>query len=238
MSHLILVVDDEVDVRRFLTAVLEKRGYDVVTAEDGRQAYGIAEQQRPDLIVLDLQMPSQTGTDFYRRLMKHDELREIPIIVVSGPLSWPFFAAVKQGFDDAAEIFDIDYQYVAVTDTANMTSDYPRLLQQAISRNPAMLLVGEFFPDGMDPLIKEATAAGIPVPGKGERVKIYIVLKEGETATEEEFIAFCKENLAPYKVPKFVEFRAELPKTLVGKVLRRVLVEEELKRQVGSGIPS
>ncbi|MEH6726563.1 MAG: sugar ABC transporter substrate-binding protein [Hyphomicrobiales bacterium] len=86
-----------------------------------------------------------------------------PIIVVSGPLSWPFFAAVKQGFDDAAELFGVEYQYIAVTDTANMTSDYPRLLQQAISRNPSMLLVGEFFPDGMDPLIKEATAADIPV---------------------------------------------------------------------------
>lgn len=86
-----------------------------------------------------------------------------PIIVVSGPLSWPFFAAVKQGFDDGAAAFGIDYQYVAVTDTANMTSDYPRLLQQAISRDPQMLLVGEFFPDGMDPLIREATAAGIPV---------------------------------------------------------------------------
>ncbi len=88
---------------------------------------------------------------------------EGPIIVVSGPLSWPFFAAVKQGFDDAAELYGVDYQYIAVTDTANMTSDYPRLLQQAISRNPRMLLVGEFFPDGMDPLIKEATAADIPV---------------------------------------------------------------------------
>lgn len=86
-----------------------------------------------------------------------------PIIVVSGPLSWPFFAAVKQGFDEASKLFGIDFQYVAVTDTANMTSDYPRLLQQAISRNPRMLLVGEFFPDGMDPLIKEATKAGIPV---------------------------------------------------------------------------
>lgn len=86
-----------------------------------------------------------------------------PIIAVSGPLSWPFFAAVKQGFDDASKTFGLDYQYVAVTDTANMTSDYPRLLQQAISRNPRMLLVGEFFPDGMDPLIKEATAQGIPV---------------------------------------------------------------------------
>jgi simple sugar transport system substrate-binding protein len=86
-----------------------------------------------------------------------------PILVVSGPLSWPFFAAVKQGFDDAAALYGVDYQYIAVTDTANMTSDYPRLLQQAISRNPSILLVGEFFPDGMDPLIKEATAQGIPV---------------------------------------------------------------------------
>ncbi len=86
-----------------------------------------------------------------------------PILVISGPLSWPFFAAVKQGFDDGAETFGLDYQYIAVTDTSNMTSDYPRLLQQAISRTPRMLLVGEFFPDGMDPLIKEATASGIPV---------------------------------------------------------------------------
>jgi simple sugar transport system substrate-binding protein len=86
-----------------------------------------------------------------------------PIIAVSGPLSWPFFAAVKQGFDDGAKTFGVKYEYMAVTDTSNMTADYPRLLQQAISRNPKMLLVGDFFPDGMDPLIKDATAKGIPV---------------------------------------------------------------------------
>ena len=80
------------------------------------------------------------------------------------------------------------------------------------------------------PKVLEVAAAGIPVEGKGERIKVYIVLKEGETATEEEIIAFCKENLAPYKVPKFVEFRDELPKTMVGKVLRRVLLEEEKKK--------
>jgi long-chain acyl-CoA synthetase len=57
-----------------------------------------------------------------------------------------------------------------------------------------------------------------------------VVLKEGETATEEEIIEFCRENLAPYKVPKFVEFRDELPMTMVGKVLRRVLLEEEKKK--------
>jgi long-chain acyl-CoA synthetase len=80
------------------------------------------------------------------------------------------------------------------------------------------------------PKVKEVAAAGIPVAGKGERVKVYIVLKEGETATEEEIIQFCRENMAPYKVPKFVEFRTELPKTMVGKILRRVLVEEDKKK--------
>jgi CheY-like chemotaxis protein len=84
MSHTILVVDDEADVRAFLTAVLEKEGYRVVTATDGREALDTAATERPDLIVLDLQMPEQTGTDFYRRLTKDDTLRNTPIIVVSG----------------------------------------------------------------------------------------------------------------------------------------------------------
>lgn len=84
MSRLILVVDDEPDVRAFLTKVLEKNGYRVVTANDGRHALAVAEQEPPDLIVLDLQMPEQTGTDFYRHLLKKDELRGIPVIVVSG----------------------------------------------------------------------------------------------------------------------------------------------------------
>ena len=80
--------------------------------------------------------------------------------------------------------------------------------------------------------VKEAVAAGVPMEGKGERVKVYIVLKQGETSTEEEIRQFCKENLAPYKVPKFVEFRDALPMTATGKILRRELVAEEMKRQV------
>jgi CheY-like chemotaxis protein len=84
MSRTILVVDDEADVRAFLTAVLEKRGYDVVTAADGRQAFEVADAQHPALIVLDLQMPDQSGTDFFRRLKHHESLRDTPIIVVSG----------------------------------------------------------------------------------------------------------------------------------------------------------
>jgi len=92
---------------------------------------------------------------------------------------------------------------------------YPREIEEVLYQHPKVL---------------ECAAVGVPVPGKGERVKIFIVLKKDETATEEEITAFCRENMARYKVPKFVEFRDELPKTMIGKVLRRVLLEEEKKK--------
>ncbi|MBN1148104.1 MAG: long-chain fatty acid--CoA ligase [Anaerolineales bacterium] len=76
------------------------------------------------------------------------------------------------------------------------------------------------------PKVREAAVIGVPVEDKGERVKAFVVLKQGETATEEQLIEFCRQNLAPYKVPRFVEFRDDLPKTLVGKVLRRELAEQ------------
>ena len=82
----------------------------------------------------------------------------------------------------------------------------------------------------MIPKVMEAAVAGVPDARRGETVKAYIVLQPGETATQEEIRAFCKENLAPYKVPTKVEFRDELPKSQVGKVLRRILVEEELAK--------
>ena len=89
---------------------------------------------------------------------------------------------------------------------------YPREIEEVLYKHPK---------------VKEAVAAGVPVGEKGERVKVWIVLKDGESATAGEILAFCEKNLAPYKRPKFVEFRDELPKTLVGKILRRVLVDQE-----------
>jgi long-chain acyl-CoA synthetase len=76
------------------------------------------------------------------------------------------------------------------------------------------------------PKVLEAGVAGIPDPYRGETVKAWIVLKPGESATEEELKAFCKERLAAYKVPTHYEFRSELPKTTVGKILRRELVRQ------------
>jgi long-chain acyl-CoA synthetase len=73
--------------------------------------------------------------------------------------------------------------------------------------------------------------AGVPDSYRGEIVKAFVVLRSGEQATVEEIREFAKGRLAGYKVPRSVEFRDDLPKTLIGKVLRRALVEEEQARQ-------
>ncbi len=79
------------------------------------------------------------------------------------------------------------------------------------------------------PKVKDACAIGVPQELRGEKIKAFVVLKEGQNATAAELLEHCRERLAKYKVPKQIEFRTELPKTLVGKVLRRVLLDEELK---------
>ncbi len=108
-----------------------------------------------------------------------------------------------------------------------------------VDRKKEMIIVGGFnvYPREVEePLyehskVKEVVAVGLPDPYRGETVKVYIVLKEGQSATEEEIIDFCKKKMAKYKIPTLVEFRKELPKTLVGKVLRRALREEELAKR-------
>ncbi len=107
-----------------------------------------------------------------------------------------------------------------------------------VDRKKDMIIAGGYniYPRDIDevlfthPKILDAVAVGVPDPYRGETVKAFVVLKPGETATEEEIIAYCRERLARYKVPKLVEFRDELPKSLVGKVLRKVLREEEIKK--------
>jgi long-chain acyl-CoA synthetase len=78
------------------------------------------------------------------------------------------------------------------------------------------------------PKVREAAVVGLPHPEKGEVVKAFVVLKSGVAATEDEILEHCRGGLAPYKVPRSVEFRTELPRTLVGKVLRRALRQPEI----------
>jgi long-chain acyl-CoA synthetase len=88
---------------------------------------------------------------------------------------------------------------------------WPREVEEVISTYPKVLEVG---------------VAGVMDAYRGETVKAWVVLKPGEKATEEEIRDYCRQNMAPFKVPTQVEFRTELPKTTVGKVLRRELVRE------------
>ncbi|MGZ9584550.1 long-chain-fatty-acid--CoA ligase [Paenibacillus marinisediminis] len=78
------------------------------------------------------------------------------------------------------------------------------------------------------PDVKEAVVIGVPDPYRGETVKAFIVLKDDAKLTKEQVMAWCRGRLAAFKVPRIVEFRSELPKTMIGKVLRRKLIEEEL----------
>jgi len=87
---------------------------------------------------------------------------------------------------------------------------WPREVEEVIAQHPAVMEVG---------------VAGIPDDYQGEAVKAWVVLKEGQTATADEIRTFCRDSLTGYKVPKFVDFRTELPKSAVGKVLRRELVK-------------
>ncbi|GLB58434.1 AMP-binding protein [Cytobacillus sp. NCCP-133] len=107
-----------------------------------------------------------------------------------------------------------------------------------VDRKKDMIIAGGFniYPREIEevlyehPEVQEVVAAGIPDPYRGETVKAYIVLKEGSKATEDELNQFARKHLASYKVPRLYEFRQELPKTAVGKILRRALVDEEKKR--------
>ncbi|HOG08690.1 MAG: AMP-binding protein [Syntrophales bacterium] len=92
---------------------------------------------------------------------------------------------------------------------------FPVEVEEAIAKHPAVLEVG---------------VAGVKDAAQGEAVKAWVVLQPDQPCTAEELQAFCKERLTAYKVPKHIEFRDSLPKSLIGKVLRRVLQEEELKK--------
>ncbi len=92
---------------------------------------------------------------------------------------------------------------------------WPREVEEVIAAHPKVLEVG---------------VAGVPDPKRGETVKAWVVLKPGETATVDELRAYCKEQMAAYKVPTEIEFRDELPKTTVGKILRRELVRQHKEK--------
>ena len=84
MSKKILVVDDEDHVVKYLTIFLQDYGYDTCSASNGEEATEVLHREKPDLVTLDLQMPNETGTRFYRNMTKDKEFKDVPVIVISG----------------------------------------------------------------------------------------------------------------------------------------------------------
>src|SRR5207249_1870411 len=130
---------------------------------------------------------------------------------------------LRDGWLYTGDIATVDADgYVAIVDRKKEMiivsgfNVYPREVEEALASHPAVL---------------DSAAIGVPHPIKGEEVKAFVVLKPGAKATAEDIIAHCRTQLAPFKVPKDIEFRESLPKTLIGKTLRRQLADEDRKKR-------
>jgi len=165
----------------------------------------------------------ETGT----RTLAHGEVGEL---VIAGPQVMQEYwhkpaetaQVLRNGWlytGDMARMDDDGYFYIVdrkkemvITGGLNV---FPREVEEALYTHPAVM---------------EAAAIGVPDAYRGEVVKAFVVLKPGAQATADEIIGHCRKLIAPFKVPKAVEFRTQLPKSLIGKILRRVLAEEERAR--------
>lgn len=158
---------------------------------------------------------------------------EIGEIVVRGP-------QVMQGYwnrpDESAQA--LRDGWLLTGDIGSMSEDgYFKIVDRAKD----LIIAGGFniYPRDVEevlfehPKVLEACVVGVPDAYRGETVRAYIVPRPGQKVTAEELDAFCRERLAAYKVPKQYEFRTELPKTMIGKVLRRALREEAIKQMNG-----
>ena len=121
---------------------------------------------------------------------------------------------------DIAKMDDEGYFYIVDRKKDMIISGgynvYPRDIEEVLFENEKIV---------------EASAIGIPHESRGESIKVFVVLKEGESATQEEIIDYCRDKLATYKLPTEVEFRDELPKTNVGKVLKKELRKQEMEKK-------
>jgi long-chain acyl-CoA synthetase len=146
------------------------------------------------------------------------------------------------GREDAEGVFTDD-GYVLTGDVAVMDEDG---FFTIVDRKKELIIAGGFniYPSEVEevlfrlPGVQDAVVVGIPDRYRGETVKAYVVAAPGATLTERDVIEHCARELTAYKVPKLVEFRESLPRTVVGKVLRRVLLEEELAKQASAPRPA
>ncbi len=167
----------------------------------------------------------------------NDETTDIPVgesgeLLIKGP-------QVMQGYKNMPE----ETANVLTEDKWLHTGDIAVMDEQGyffiVDRKKDMIISGGYnvYPRDIEevfyghPKIQEACAVGIQHSSRGEAAKVFVVLREGETATKEELLKYCEDKLAKYKWPAEIEFREELPKTNVGKILRKDLKAEELEKR-------
>lgn len=213
-----------------LTGARLVEGYGLTEASPVTHVNPIESKGRPRSIGLPL-----PDTDAKLVDAEHAD-RELPVgqvgeLVIRGP-------QVMQGYwnrpDDTAQVLKDGWLYTG--DLARMDEDgffyiedrkkdmiksggenvYPREVEEVLARHPK---------------VKEAVVVGLPQDLRGELIKAYVVVQEGQNVTAAELLDHCRGQLAKFKVPRKVEFRSALPKTVIGKVLRRVLIEEELNKR-------
>lgn len=217
-------------------AVAEK--WKKVTGKPLIEAYGLTETS-PAACINPLTIPEYNGTigipiPSTDVKIIDDEGVEVPIgergeIAIKGP-------QVMKGYwnrpDETANVMTADGFFK----TGDIATRDDKGFFKIVDRKKDMILVSGFnvYPNEVEdvivshPKVLEAAAVGVPDERSGEIVKIFIVKKD-ESLSTEEVLAFCKEELTGYKVPKLVEFRKELPKSNVGKILRKDLRDEEQK---------
>ena len=115
MAKKILVVDDDPNVVYYLVGLFHDNGYETCAAHNAPEAFDVLQQEKPDLITLDIDMPEVTGPQFYRKYTKMDDLKDIPVIVISG-LAKPHLA-VKKAVAVVEKPFDRDQLLKTVKDT-------------------------------------------------------------------------------------------------------------------------
>ena len=95
MAKRVLVVDDELDMRTFLTTLLETSGYKPLSAVDGKEGMEVARKKKPSVIILDVMMPNESGISMYRELKNDPELKDIPVVMLSALSKKTFFHSQK-----------------------------------------------------------------------------------------------------------------------------------------------
>ncbi len=160
---------------------------------------------------------------------------EVGELIVQGP-------QVMRGYwnkpEETAQVLKAGWLYTG--DLCRMDEDGFCFI---VGRKKDMILCSGFnvYPDEIDrllmnhPAILEAATIGIPDEKRGETVKSFVVLRAGHQLSAEDILAYCRENLAPYKVPRIIEFRDALPRSSVLKILRRELRAEEMAKTAGAG---